>query len=453
MYTCKICGQEFNNNTRKINSTNLINHLRKHKIRSKEDLKKYYDEFIKKENEEICILDGCNKICKFKNLFIGYAETCSHSHQTTIQLKRFNHLIGRPPSKIVIERSKLAKKERDLERKKILEEGQIVIDNALNGIFNFDDNLDVLKTCVFCGFEFKGITGVGSVCFHVLKKHGIDKNVYKNLFLYKRRNFKNYCVNCGREISSENKENVCNKCLSFCGKLRWNNYSKDEKKSLSMRRGAGNKGKKHPHTQATKDKISKNSQYNDPLRSSILKENQSKIMTDKILNHEFNPHASYKNGYLTLKKCKEEIFYRSSIEKIILENIDELDWVDNIEYEPFKCEYIVTEKGVTYSRYTIPDLLLKKDENTFISEIKPFEFIETPIGCWDKFLIEKIKSIIKYSIENSLNSPSILTIKDGTIYKIDMIQYIEEIYDYGCVTVEELFVKNSENKKYKISGN
>jgi len=447
LLTCRICNNIFQDRTR------FVNHLRKHGIRSKLDLKKYYDIYIKKQDEEgICKLEECNNFCKFKGITLGYSEGCCRSHRTKLQMKKHNHMIGKPPSKKRILRYENNKKIREDKRINDLKNRDKIIDDALNGIFNFDIHLDILKTCVFCEFKVNNIVYKNaSVCFHVFKKHNLDANSYKELFLYKRRRLVNLCIGCGSKISSSNKYNVCVKCISIAKKLVWSNFSIEEKNSIIKKISIKNTGKKHPHSEQTIEKIKLNSAYNDPIKSSILKAEQSKIMTEKILNHKFNPHSSYKNGYVLLKKCDKEIFYRSSNEKIILENLDNLDWGDKIVYEPLRCKYLVIEKGISYYRYTIPDLLLEKNSYTFLSEMKPFEFLESPIDCWDKFLIEKLKSIIKYSFKNNLRNPIILTIKNQELYLIDMINYIEEISKNGFTTIEELFSENNENKKYKIN--
>jgi len=437
---CKICNNEFKN------SGCFINHLRSHKIRNKQDLKKYYDNYLKKENEDLCNLNECYNICKFLGIMKGYVKCCCQSHQTKLQMKKNNHMTGKnfPASKDMILNWKNNKKIKEEKRKNDQKNKDKIINDALEGIFNFDNKINVLNTCIFCGF--KSNNGNQGVCFHVFKKHGLNKNSYKNLFLYKRKSFINLCENCGFEIASENKYNFCIKCLGFTRREVWNNYSEEKKNLIFKKIGKGNIGKKHPHSEQTKVKISLGSVYNDPKKSATLKEKQSRIMTEKILNHEFNPHSSYKNGYILLNKCDKKIFYRSSIEKIILENLDFLEWCDKIIYEPLKCKYNVIEKNISYCRYTIPDLLLKKDSDNFLSEIKPFEFLENPNGCWDKFLIEKLKSMIEYSLKNNLNNPIILTIKKLEIYFIDMIQYIKEIDKSGCTTIEELFFENNKNK-------
>jgi len=64
MIKCKLCGIEFHS------FISLSNHIKKHKIKSKD----YYDKYLKKENDGICI---CGSETKFYNLELGYHEYCS----------------------------------------------------------------------------------------------------------------------------------------------------------------------------------------------------------------------------------------------------------------------------------------------------------------------------------------------------------------------------------------
>ena len=62
---CKICGKEFET------LQQLRVHIRTHGLY----LKKYYDQFYKKENEGQCLT--CGKKTKFRNINIGYAKFCN----------------------------------------------------------------------------------------------------------------------------------------------------------------------------------------------------------------------------------------------------------------------------------------------------------------------------------------------------------------------------------------
>jgi hypothetical protein len=77
---CEICGKEFEN------YISLSRHLRIHKITSKE----YYDRFLKKEDEGICLV--CGKETSFKNLREGYCKFCSNR---CANLKENNPMFGK----------------------------------------------------------------------------------------------------------------------------------------------------------------------------------------------------------------------------------------------------------------------------------------------------------------------------------------------------------------------
>jgi len=63
---CKICGREFKN------FVGLVSHIQTHKISSKE----YYDLYLKKENEGLCL--ECGKETYFKNINKGYCKYCCY---------------------------------------------------------------------------------------------------------------------------------------------------------------------------------------------------------------------------------------------------------------------------------------------------------------------------------------------------------------------------------------
>ena len=65
---CEICGRECNR------FIGLSSHItQKHKIKIKE----YYDKYLKKENEGICL--KCGKETKFIGLIYGYYKYCLFS--------------------------------------------------------------------------------------------------------------------------------------------------------------------------------------------------------------------------------------------------------------------------------------------------------------------------------------------------------------------------------------
>lgn len=63
-YICKICNKE-------ISSHGLGMHIKWHNLTKKE----YYDKFLKKENEGICL--RCGKETNFINIHSGYFKYCS----------------------------------------------------------------------------------------------------------------------------------------------------------------------------------------------------------------------------------------------------------------------------------------------------------------------------------------------------------------------------------------
>lgn len=67
---CKICNKKYDA---------LSGHLkRKHGISTNE----YYDMFFKKQDEDICMLDGCSGKNSFINLTIGYGKYCCREHSS-----------------------------------------------------------------------------------------------------------------------------------------------------------------------------------------------------------------------------------------------------------------------------------------------------------------------------------------------------------------------------------
>lgn len=75
MYNCLECNR---NDFEHHNA--LTNHLKIHKMNSRE----YYDQFLKKPNEDICI---CGKLKKYQNFKVGYQKFCSTrcSNQVNVQ--------------------------------------------------------------------------------------------------------------------------------------------------------------------------------------------------------------------------------------------------------------------------------------------------------------------------------------------------------------------------------
>ena len=64
---CKVCGKKY------ISYVALSRHIRfEHKLSPKD----YYDKYLKKSDEGICALDGCDKVTRFKSMQEGYNKFC-----------------------------------------------------------------------------------------------------------------------------------------------------------------------------------------------------------------------------------------------------------------------------------------------------------------------------------------------------------------------------------------
>lgn len=70
MQKCKICGREFKS------IKGLSQHILKHNMSSNE----YFDKYIKKSNDGICMLKNCNNKTTYISLNIGYRKYCCSDH-------------------------------------------------------------------------------------------------------------------------------------------------------------------------------------------------------------------------------------------------------------------------------------------------------------------------------------------------------------------------------------
>lgn len=72
MINCELCGKKLKNNKC------ISGHLRfNHQDYT---VQKYYDEFLRKDGEGICKLDGCNNKTRFSGIGKGYLDHCCNSH-------------------------------------------------------------------------------------------------------------------------------------------------------------------------------------------------------------------------------------------------------------------------------------------------------------------------------------------------------------------------------------
>lgn len=248
-YKCGICNIVLN----KTPSSLIVNHLRSHNIRNRDSIKSYYDTYLKKDFDGICTI--CGKSTPFINLIKGYKKCCSHSCATTLQMRRHNHLIGRPYSKKMREKHN---KKLELLKQKYEEEinrNKKIIENAINYIFpEYIDKIDINNQCIFCKKIYKNLG-----C-HITSGHKIiTMDEYKNLFIYKRKSKQNKCIECGNNINAEGTR--CIKCISMSRQETWKNRSEDKNKFIleKLHKGRNENHPYGPRSDETKRKISKNS--------------------------------------------------------------------------------------------------------------------------------------------------------------------------------------------------
>lgn len=81
MYICKLCNKEFQK------SSQLVSHLSNPKSFCKISIKEYYDKFLRKENEGICIF--CGNETSFYGITKGYINnTCKHCKNNKLETKK-----------------------------------------------------------------------------------------------------------------------------------------------------------------------------------------------------------------------------------------------------------------------------------------------------------------------------------------------------------------------------
>lgn len=86
--SCKICGCESRN------WNCLSRHLRDyHKLDIQDNVQKYYDLYLKKENEGKCVI--CGQDTHFKNIREGYPQTCCHKHGAFLFRERLRNDIDK----------------------------------------------------------------------------------------------------------------------------------------------------------------------------------------------------------------------------------------------------------------------------------------------------------------------------------------------------------------------
>jgi len=109
MIICKLCNKQI------LSIRGLSSHLRYN--HPEYNIRKYYDKFLRKENEGICQLKGCDNKTNFVNINIGYSEHCCKSHaqknpKTREKIKHTNFKKYGDENYFNLEKSKQTKKER-----------------------------------------------------------------------------------------------------------------------------------------------------------------------------------------------------------------------------------------------------------------------------------------------------------------------------------------------------
>lgn len=117
---------------------------------------------------------------------------------------------------------------------------------------------------------------------------------------------------------------------------------------------------------------------NNPMfgkhHSNKTREKQSQIRTDKILNGEY--HKWFSRGKTYSHKMGREFYFQSSWERDFISKIDSDKSISSFYTTPFSIDYVYLE----HKRKYIPDLMLTKNNQTFIVEIKPSCFLEAKIN-------------------------------------------------------------------------
>lgn len=106
---------------------------------------------------------------------------------------------------------------------------------------------------------------------------------------------------------------------------------------------------------------------------------QSASLSDAILSGRFKPYASHVSGEMMNEKFQTPIFFRSSYEKIFLEQCIEDESILTVKSSPYKILYTNNDTG-KMSHY-IPDFLIEKDDRSLVLiEVKPERMVEMKIN-------------------------------------------------------------------------
>lgn len=102
-------------------------------------------------------------------------------------------------------------------------------------------------------------------------------------------------------------------------------------------------------------------------RTSEVRENRSKAVTQAYLDGKFDGHHAV-SGHFFSEKNNKEVHYRSSYELVAYEILEQLSVVRSYEVEPFGIQYEYRKS----KHYTIPDILVTyMDGSKELIEVKP----------------------------------------------------------------------------------
>jgi hypothetical protein len=153
---------------------------------------------------------------------------------------------------------------------------------------------------------------------------------------------------------------------------------------------------KHPmfgkhHTKEAKEKISKHhkdtacfSGERNPMygknHSLETRQKMSEIVSSEMVAGKRQAYGKnfHKNGHVFSEKLGNEVFYRSSWEKAVVEWLDKELTVRTFTYEPFVICYKLNEGNREHARRYIPDFLIEyTDGRKELWEIKPAAYSES----------------------------------------------------------------------------
>lgn len=438
---CKICGEILNKN-----------HLRIHKISTKEYHLKYIDP---KAGKCVC----CGTQTAYINSKMGFFERCmlcANREVANNKRKKYEFIRNK---NIKIVNCKICKK--DFKTNKNVD----ICSSRSCRIYNPSESKDYLdikfdKGCPYCGKE---INTKPKLRHHLRKHFPINKIdfVYEYLWKYVWKLPMGICknLNCNNECDRKRSDifhNFCNVCRKEDSKLHTGYClkflkTKEELKDIHKKRSSSNI-KTRKNQMSTSEGIlkwkriwgitaKKNShslkEYFKTKKGKLQIQEQSKkqsiIMKEKIKNGEFKPCVtnSWTHWLSDIILNGKKIKFRSSWEASF--------YVSNqkLEYESFRIPYITeTGENKTY----VGDFYDR--ENNILYEIKPMSVYKTQIYKINKAINYCLKNCVKFIWINENNILDYIDKKDFSEY--NMKQYYKMIKGIRNETSQ-----NKKNKKNK----